>query len=128
MPASQMHSNPLALIQVAFTDEDACQWRWLRSVAPDQAAKGWEVIPAASQRVYVPSFEDLGRRLRVECTPVRCCTGTATCQLCRPNAPVLNAPSQFCSHVTSMKKLGLRDADNLRMHACAGAAARRVGR
>ncbi len=60
---------------MAFTDEEACQWRWLRSAAPDQAAAGWEAIPGANERVYRPSPEDLGRRLRVECTPVRCCHG-----------------------------------------------------
>jgi hypothetical protein len=31
----------------------------------------WEPIPGAEQRVYFPSAEDSGHRLRVECTPSR---------------------------------------------------------
>ena len=32
---------------------------------------GWQLLPGADQRVYIPTAEDAGHRLRVECIPTR---------------------------------------------------------
>lgn len=53
--------------QLHFAEEEACQWRWFR-----QSASGsWEPIASATSRRYVPGPQDVGCRLRVECTPGR---------------------------------------------------------
>jgi hypothetical protein len=81
---------PDCVPQVSFAEEAECQWQWYTS--RDQAAAGraanagntaaaagngsnaeqdWQEVVGATQRVYVPTQQDMGRILRVTCTPSR---------------------------------------------------------
>lgn len=79
----------MACVQVTFAEEADCQWQWYRSAQqlasaalsdskPADAAQNssnssseWQELPDATERLYRPKQQDVGRKLRVKCTPAR---------------------------------------------------------
>lgn len=79
----------LLLLQLLFAEESSTQWQWFRSsshgtsstAAAMQGAsheggggsaghhEGFEAIPGAIGRLYVPTLQDENHVVRVQCTP-----------------------------------------------------------
>lgn len=77
-------------MQLLFAEEELTQWQWYRSTShkasftaathlegtdntgDDKAAHhaGFQAIPGADERLYVPSQDDENHTLRVQCKPV----------------------------------------------------------
>lgn len=78
------------VMQLLFADEDLTQWQWYRSASQQCASttaathlegrdatgadkadhpEGFEAIPGAVKRLYVPSQDDIHHSLRVQCKP-----------------------------------------------------------
>ena len=99
-------------MQLAFADEGACQWRWLRRPAKQRSRgsraspiksgsdDGWEVIADAVSRLYTCKREDLGCQLRVECTPAALgCGMPSQFIMPKPLSPIYLPPNSPQSHV-----------------------------
>ena len=62
----------VAVPKLLFAKVDDCRWRWWkRKVSTSREAEEWVVIPEAVTAGYVPTEEDVGCVLRVECVPTR---------------------------------------------------------
>lgn len=76
------------VMQLLFAEDDLTQWQWYRSTChqtstpaathphsnatgADEAGHhaGFEAIPGAVKRLYVPSQDDIHHSLRVQCVP-----------------------------------------------------------
>ena len=77
------------VMQLLFAEEDLTQWQWYRSACQQTSTtaathlqgrdatgddkadhpEGFETIPGAVKRLYVPSQDDIHHSLRVQCKP-----------------------------------------------------------
>ena len=85
------------VMQLLFAEEELTQWQWYRSTAykasspaatrlegtantgDDKAVHhvGFEAIPGAVKRIYVPTLDDENHTLRVKCKPASRWVGIA---------------------------------------------------
>ena len=64
----------VAVPKLLFSDVKDCTWRWWRRVPgsnKQQSSADWQLISDAQSQGYIPTDEDAGCMLRVECTPTR---------------------------------------------------------
>lgn len=77
-------------MQLLFAEEECAQWQWYRSTAATPVEgtggtvggkaghhAGFEAIPGAAMRLYVPTQDDEKHILRVQCTPASMWVTTA---------------------------------------------------
>lgn len=107
------------VMQLLFAEDDLTQWQWYRSACHQTSATaathphsrdatgaeeaghhaGFQAIPGAVKRLYVPSQDDIHHSLRVQCKPASRWVITATLCTVLQTSSLLAAASSSKKHM-----------------------------